>query len=89
MLRIWREYRKTVVFVTHSIEEAIYLSDRIVVMTARPGRVKQIMRGAGGASARHGERRHEPACSGEVRAVLNEEIARAAALEEADLMAGA
>src|SRR5246127_302541 len=43
LLRIWREYRKTVVFVTHSIEEAIYLSDRIVVMTARPGRVKQIV----------------------------------------------
>ena len=61
LLRIWREYRKTVVFVTHSIEEAIYLSDRIVVMTARPGRVKQIVRGAGGASARHGKRRHEPA----------------------------
>src|SRR3984893_3496606 len=42
LLRIWRQYRKTVVFVTHSIEEAIYLSDPIVGMTARPGRVKQI-----------------------------------------------
>ena len=41
LLRIWQVYRKTVVFVTHSIEEAIYLSDRIVVMTARPGRIKR------------------------------------------------
>ncbi|HVQ68125.1 MAG TPA: ABC transporter ATP-binding protein [Bradyrhizobium sp.] len=88
LLRIWREYRKTVVFVTHSIEEAIYLSDRIVVMTARPGRVKQIVvvseaRPRDMASADMNQRQRE------VRAVLNEEIARAAALEEADLMAGA
>ena len=88
LLRIWREYRKTVVLVTHSIEEAIYLSDRIVVMTARPGRVKQIVvvseaRPRDMASADMNQRQRE------VRAVLNEEIARAAALEEADLMAGA
>lgn len=40
LLRIWDGERKTVVYVTHSIEEAISLSDRIVVMTARPGRIK-------------------------------------------------
>lgn len=43
LLRIWMEFRKTVIFVTHSIEESIYLSDRIVVMTYRPGTVKQLV----------------------------------------------
>ena len=44
MLRIWNVERKTVVLVTHSIEEAITLSDRIIVMTKRPGRVKEDIR---------------------------------------------
>lgn len=43
LLRIWLETRKTIIFVTHSIEEAIYLADRIVVMTYRPGTVKRDM----------------------------------------------
>ena len=43
LLRIWRSNRKTVLFVTHQIDEAVYLSDRVVVMTSRPGRVKSIL----------------------------------------------
>jgi len=44
LLRIWEEDRKTVIFVTHSVDEAIYLADRIVIMTARPGRIKDIIK---------------------------------------------
>jgi NitT/TauT family transport system ATP-binding protein/sulfonate transport system ATP-binding protein len=40
LLGIWEKERKTVLFVTHDIEEAIFLGRRVVVMTARPGRIK-------------------------------------------------
>jgi NitT/TauT family transport system ATP-binding protein len=43
LLRIWEIDRKTVVFVTHSIDEAILLSDRVVVMGTRPGRIKTVI----------------------------------------------
>jgi ABC-type nitrate/sulfonate/bicarbonate transport system ATPase subunit len=42
LVRIWRETNSTVVYITHDISEAISLADRIVVMTARPGRIKAI-----------------------------------------------
>lgn len=43
LTRIWRETGKTVLFVTHQIDEAVYLSDRVVVLTARPGRIKEVV----------------------------------------------
>lgn len=43
LVGIWEKTKKTVVYITHSIEEAILLSDRIVIMTARPGRIKEII----------------------------------------------
>jgi NitT/TauT family transport system ATP-binding protein len=43
LLRIWRANRKTVLFVTHQIDEAVYLADRVVVMTSQPGQIKAIL----------------------------------------------
>jgi NitT/TauT family transport system ATP-binding protein len=43
LVRIWEHTRKTVVYITHSIDEALLLGDRTVVMTAQPGRIKQII----------------------------------------------
>jgi NitT/TauT family transport system ATP-binding protein len=43
LLRIWLKARKTVLFITHQIDEAIYLSDRVAVFSGRPGRVKDII----------------------------------------------
>ena len=43
LLHIWDEDKKTVVFITHSVDEAVLLGDRVMVMTAQPGRVKQFV----------------------------------------------
>jgi ABC-type nitrate/sulfonate/bicarbonate transport system ATPase subunit len=43
LLRLWEQERKTVVFITHSMEEAVMLGDRVMLMTPRPGRVKEMI----------------------------------------------
>jgi NitT/TauT family transport system ATP-binding protein len=43
LLRIWEKTGKTIVFITHGIEEAVYLGQRVAVLTSRPGRIKQVV----------------------------------------------
>lgn len=43
LLSIWKDRKKTVLFVTHSVDEAVYLSEKVLIMTTRPGRIKSIV----------------------------------------------
>jgi ABC-type nitrate/sulfonate/bicarbonate transport system ATPase subunit len=43
LLRIWEAERKTIIFVTHDIDEAVQLADRVIVMSARPARIQTIV----------------------------------------------
>jgi NitT/TauT family transport system ATP-binding protein len=43
LMRVWSEERKTVIFITHSIPEAVLLGDRVVVMSPRPGRISEVV----------------------------------------------
>jgi NitT/TauT family transport system ATP-binding protein len=43
LLTIWELRKKTIVFVTHSVDEAVFLSDRIVVLSSRPGRIRTVV----------------------------------------------
>jgi NitT/TauT family transport system ATP-binding protein len=88
LLRIWEETRKTVLYVTHSIDEAIVLADRILIMSARPGRIKDVL-DVGAVFGR--PRRVEVVKSspeygelfGHVWALLRDEVLAAAAAENA------
>jgi ABC-type nitrate/sulfonate/bicarbonate transport system ATPase subunit len=43
LLRLWQTHKSTVLFVTHSVDEAIFLADRVVIMSPRPGRIRQVL----------------------------------------------
>jgi NitT/TauT family transport system ATP-binding protein len=89
LLRVWEETRKTVLYVTHSIDEAIVLADRILVMTARPGRIKEIL-DVGAVFGRPREVEavksspHYGALFGRVWGQLRDEVAAARSAEEAE-----
>jgi NitT/TauT family transport system ATP-binding protein/sulfonate transport system ATP-binding protein len=72
LLSIWESERKTVLFVTHDIEEAIFMANRVVVMTARPGRIKAEV-AVPLAHPRHYTVKTSPEFSG-LKAQLTEEI---------------
>ena len=72
LLRVWNAERKTVMFITHQIDEAVYLSDRVIVMSARPGRIK-LDRSVGLAHPRHYSVKTTPAFAG-LKAELMEAV---------------
>jgi ABC-type nitrate/sulfonate/bicarbonate transport system ATPase subunit len=43
LLSVWREFGQTILFITHDVEEALYLGDRVIVLSSRPGQVKDIL----------------------------------------------
>lgn len=87
LLRIWRATGKTILFITHGIDEAVYLGQRVAVLTSRPGRIKALVdididREAGTdirSSERFREVRHH------IWTLLQDEVARAHSLEQAEL----
>ncbi|SUA45422.1 Aliphatic sulfonates import ATP-binding protein SsuB [Nocardia africana] len=91
LLRIWRTTGKTILFITHDINEAVYLGQRVAVLTSRPGRVKAVVDidldrdtdpDADIRSSEHfSEVRHR------IWSLLHDEVARAQGLEQADLAA--
>ncbi|MET0221067.1 MAG: ABC transporter ATP-binding protein [Tardiphaga sp.] len=84
LLRIWEETRKTVVFITHSVDEAVTLGDRIMVMTAGPGRIKTIVPVDLARPRNVVELRHTPAYGElvyDIWAQLREEVDRARSRE--------
>jgi NitT/TauT family transport system ATP-binding protein len=74
LIALWRELRTTIVFVTHSVFESVYLSQRIVVMTGRPGRVSSEL--AVDAPARDAQFRTSPEYAGFCR-LASEALSRA------------
>jgi NitT/TauT family transport system ATP-binding protein len=60
LLRIWEKTGKTILFITHAIDEAVYLGQRVAVMTARPGRILDIVDIPLGSRARSDDLRSDP-----------------------------
>ncbi len=84
LLRIWEQSGKTIVFITHGIEEAIFLGQRVAVMTSRPGRIKQEVKIPFVARTQEEDLRSAPEFAGlrhEIWSLLRDETRRAESLE--------
>jgi NitT/TauT family transport system ATP-binding protein len=85
LLRIWEEHKKTVLFITHSVDEAVILGDRIMVSTAQPGRIKAIVKVPFGRPRNVMDLQREPAFGNLVHEIwmsLRDEVDRARAQSE-------
>ncbi|MFB7861305.1 ABC transporter ATP-binding protein [Streptomyces sp. NPDC056069] len=90
LLRIWQRTGKTVVFITHSIDEAVYLGQRVAVMTSRPGRVKQVVPVTLGPRTGTDDIRSSPEFAHHrhrIWSLLHDEVARAQQLEKQEATA--
>ncbi|MFK7763787.1 MAG: ABC transporter ATP-binding protein [Roseobacter sp.] len=87
LLKIWSEHRKTVIFITHSVQEAVYLANRVVIMTARPGRIKLDAK----INLEHPRKITDTAfrdAEAQIFEALDEELAKTFTLESSDGYAG-
>ncbi|WP_037610026.1 ABC transporter ATP-binding protein [Streptacidiphilus rugosus] len=85
LLRVWRHTGKTVVFITHGIDEAVYLGGRVAVLTSRPGRIKQVVPIDLGPRDAAADLRSAPEFARhrhEIWSLLHDEVARAQLLEK-------
>jgi NitT/TauT family transport system ATP-binding protein len=84
LLRIWEQTGKTVVFITHGIDEAVYLGQRVAVMTSRPGRIKQVVEIPLGSRKATEDLRSDPLFARyrhEIWSLLRDEVVKAQAEE--------
>jgi NitT/TauT family transport system ATP-binding protein len=90
LLRIWEQTGKTIVFITHGIDEAVYLGQRVAVMTSRPGRIKRLVDIRLAARAAGEDLRSDPTFAHyrhEIWGLLRDEVVKAQA-QERDLDPG-
>src|SRR2546421_1133370 len=84
LLRIWEQTGKTIVFITHGIDEAVYLGQRVAVMTSRPGRIKRIIDIPLGSRTAIEDLRSDPTFARyrhEIWSLLRDEVVKAQAQE--------
>ncbi|NJC74107.1 ABC transporter ATP-binding protein [Planosporangium thailandense] len=86
LLRIWERTNKTILFITHGIDEAVYLGQRVAVMTSRPGRIKKIIDIPLGSRTETEDLRSDPTFARyrhEIWTLLRDEVVKAQAQEHA------
>jgi NitT/TauT family transport system ATP-binding protein len=85
LLRIWEATRKTIVFITHGIDEAVVLGQRVAVMTSRPGTIKEVIEVPFQARSSEEDLRSSPDFSRlrhQIWELLKDEVSRAQQLEQ-------